>query len=111
MTEVLNKQDKLTAGNNITISEDNVISATVPTKTSQLTNDSEYLVNADLPLVTYSDSKLSGGTELKSIQVGDDKWNIPTSVKSVNPSKETWTFTLSDGSTVTKTIVTGITVA
>ena len=30
MTEVLNKQDKLTAGNNITISEDNVISATVP---------------------------------------------------------------------------------
>ena len=84
---------------------------TVPTKTSQLTNDSGYLVNADLPLVTYSDSKLSGGTELKSIQVGDDKWNIPTSVKSVTPSKETWTFTLSDGSTVTKTIVTGITVA
>ena len=111
MTEVLNKQDKLTSGNNITISEDNVISATVPTKTSQLTNDSGYLVNADLPLVTYSDSKLSGGTELKSIQVGDDKWNIPTSVKSVTPSKETWTFTLSDGSTVTKTIVTGITVA
>ena len=111
MTDVLNKQDKLTSGDNITISEDNVISATVPTKTSQLTNDSGYLVNADLPLVTYSDSKLSGGTELKSIQVGDDKWNIPTSVKSVTTSKETWTFTLSDGSTVTKTIVTGITVA
>lgn len=84
---------------------------TIPNKTSQLTNDSGYLVNADLPLVTYSDSKLSGGTELKSIKVGDDKWNIPTSVKSVTPSKETWTFTLSDGSTVTKTIVTGITVA
>ena len=83
----------------------------IPTKTSQLTNNSGYLVNADLPLVTYSDSKLSGGTELKSIQVGADKWNIPTSVKSVTPSKETWTFTLSDGSTVTKTIVTGITVA
>ena len=48
---------------------------------------------------------------MKSIQVGDDKWNIPTSVKSVTPSQETWTFTLSDGSTVTKTIVTGITVA
>lgn len=76
-----------------------------------MTNDSGYLVNADLPLVTYSNSAISGGTELKSIQVGDDKWNIPTSVKSVTPSKETWTFTLSDGSTVTKTIVTGITVA
>lgn len=62
---------------------------TVPTKTSQLTNDSGYLVNADLPLVTYSNSAISGGTELKSIQVGDDKWNIPTSVKSVTPSKET----------------------
>lgn len=85
--------------------------SSLPTKTSELTNDSGYLVNADLPLVTYSDSKLSGGTDLKSIQVGDDKWNIPTSVKSVTPSKETWTFTLSDGSTVTKTIVTGITVA
>ena len=111
MTEVLNKQDKLTSGDNITISENKVISATVPTKTSQLPNDSGYLVNADLPLVTYSNSKLSNGTELKSIQVGNDKWNIPTSVKSVTPSKETWTFTLSDGSTVTKTIVTGITVA
>ena len=30
MTEVLNKQDKLTSGNNITISEDNVISAKIP---------------------------------------------------------------------------------
>ena len=46
---------------------------TIPTTTSQLTNDSGYLVNDDLPLVTYSDSKLSGGTDLKSIQVGDDK--------------------------------------
>ena len=68
-------------------------------------------MNSDLPLVTYSNSAISGGTELKSIQVGEDKWNIPTSVKSVTPSQETWTFTLSDGSTVTKTIVTGITVA
>ena len=30
MTEVLNKQDKLTSGDNITISEDNVISAIIP---------------------------------------------------------------------------------
>lgn len=91
--------------------EDIVTKNQLPTKTSQLTNDSGYLVNADLPLVTYSNSAISGGTELKSIQVGEDKWNIPTSVKSVTPSEETWTFTLSDGSTVTKTIVTGITVA
>lgn len=40
--DVSGKQDKLTAGSNITISG-NTISATVPTKTSQLTNDSNFV--------------------------------------------------------------------
>lgn len=40
--DVSGKQDKLTAGSNITI-YGNTISATVPTKTSQLTNDSNFV--------------------------------------------------------------------
>lgn len=43
--ELANKQDKLTAGDNITIDSDNVISATQPTKTSELTNDSGFITN------------------------------------------------------------------
>lgn len=41
-SDISGKQDKLTAGSNITISG-NTISATVPTKTSQLTNDSNFV--------------------------------------------------------------------
>lgn len=40
--DISGKQDKLTAGSNITISG-NTISATVPTKTSQLTNNSNFV--------------------------------------------------------------------
>ena len=43
--ELANKQDKLTAGDNITIDSDNVISATQPTKISELTNDSGFITN------------------------------------------------------------------
>ena len=43
--ELANKQDKLTAGTNITIDSNNVISATQPTKTSELTNDSGFITN------------------------------------------------------------------
>lgn len=39
---------KYTAGTNITISDTNVISAKVPTKTSELTNDSEFINTATL---------------------------------------------------------------
>ena len=44
MTEVLNKQDKLTSGNNITISEDNVISASVPENV--VTTDTEQAITS-----------------------------------------------------------------
>ena len=43
--ELASKQDKLTAGDNITIDSNNVISSTKPTKTSELTNDSGFITN------------------------------------------------------------------
>ena len=59
---------------------------TIPTATSQLDNDSNFITNAALTgYATTSDvsTAISGQT------------------------KETWTFTLSDGSTVTKSVVLG----
>ena len=131
----------------------------IPTKVSQLTNDSDYAINSDLPLVTLSNFELEGANIVKSIQINNDKWNFDTSssiawgsitgtlseqtdlqtalngkqdtisdldtirsgaalgatalqsaVQSVTPTSETWTFTLNDGTTVTKNIITGITV-
>ena len=59
---------------------------TIPTATSQLDNDSNFITNAALTgYATTSD--------------------VSTAIS--NQTKETWTFTLSDGSTVTKSIVLG----
>ena len=59
---------------------------TIPTTTSQLTNDSNFITNAALTgYATTSD--------------------VSTAISS--QTKETWTFTLSDGSTVTKSVVLG----
>ena len=59
---------------------------TIPTTTSQLDNDSNFITNAALTgYATTSD--------------------VSTAISS--QTKETWTFTLSDGSTVTKSIVLG----
>ena len=55
------KQDKILAGDNISISG-NIISAIVPTKTSQLTNDSDFITNNDIngkADKSYVDEKLS----------------------------------------------------
>ena len=58
----------------------------IPTTTSQLTNDSGFITSAALTgYATTSD--------------------VSTAISS--QTKETWTFTLSDGSTVTKSIVLG----
>lgn len=58
-------QKKLTAGSNVSISSSNTISATVPTKVSDLTNDSGFITN------TYHDSTkqdaLVSGTNIKTI--------------------------------------------
>ena len=59
---------------------------TIPTTTNELTNDSGFITNAALTgYATTSD--------------------VSTAISS--QTKETWTFTLSDGSTVTKSIVLG----
>ena len=59
---------------------------TIPTATSQLDNDSNFITNAALTgYATTSD--------------------VSTAISS--QTKETWTFTLSDGSTVTKSVVLG----
>ena len=59
---------------------------TIPTTTGELTNDSGFITNAALTgYATTSD--------------------VSTAIS--NQTKETWTFTLSDGSTVTKSIVLG----
>ena len=55
------KQDKILAGDNISISG-NIISAIVPTKTSDLTNDSNFITNNDIinkADKSYVDEKLS----------------------------------------------------
>ena len=60
---------------------------TIPTTTSQLTNDSNFITSAALTgYATTSD--------------------VSTAISS--QTKETWRFTLSDGSTVTKSIVLGV---
>ena len=59
-TDLQGKQDTLTPGANITIDADNEISATVPTKTSQLQNDSGYLTTETDPV--FSDSPAAGIT-------------------------------------------------
>ena len=63
---------------------------TIPTATSQLDNDSNFITNAALTgYATTSDVSTAVSTAISS------------------QTKETWTFTLSDGSTVTKSIVLG----
>ena len=63
---------------------------TIPTNTSQLTNDSNFITSAALSgYATTSDVSTAVSTAISS------------------QTKETWTFTLSDGSTVTKSIVLG----
>ncbi len=69
----------------LTAEDVNALSAdtTIPSKTSQLTNDSGFITAKDIPEAQVPDLS---GYALKS-------------------SAETWTFTLSDGSTVTKKVV------
>lgn len=74
---------------------------TIPTTTSQLTNDSGFITN----------SALSGyATETWVGQQGyqtdsDVHYTVSTAIS--DQLKEAWTFTLSDGSTVTKIVVLG----
>lgn len=74
------------SGTNKVLSEEEItalISGSVPSKTSQLTNDSGFITADDIP----------------EAQVPD------LSDYALKSSAETWTFTLADGSTVTKKVV------
>ena len=76
------KQDKLIAGANITFSG-NVVSAIVPTKTSDLTNDSNFITNND---ITGKADKSYVDTELSKKQNTLTFDNTPTA-SSNNPVK------------------------
>ena len=133
-TELATKQDKLVAGTNITI-EGNVISAsggggsvdwsdilnkptfatvatsgsyndlsdkpTIPTTTSQLTNDSNFITSSDLAAYATINWVVNQDYQTAS----DVSTAVSTAISS--QTKETWTFTLDNGSTVTKTVVLG----
>ena len=74
---------------------------TIPTATSQLDNDSNFITNA--ALTGYATETWVGEQGYQtSSQVSTA---VSTAISS--QTKETWTFTLSDGSTVTKSIVLG----
>lgn len=77
----------------------------IPTSTLQLSNDSGYQTASDVS------TALSGyATETWVDQKGYQdavQVDIAISNQISNQTKETWTFTLSDGSTVTKSIVLG----
>ena len=87
---------------------------TIPTTTGELTNDSGFITSAELAgyatetwvgeqgYQTASDvsTALSGYATTSDVSTA-----VSTAISS--QTKETWTFTLSDGSTVTKSIVLG----
>ncbi len=72
-----------------------------PTTTNELTNDSGFITNA--ALTGYATETWVGEQGYQTAS------NVSTAVSTAisNQTKETWTFTLSDGSTVTKSIVLG----
>ena len=74
---------------------------TIPTTTSQLTNDSNFITSA--ALTGYATETWVGEQGYQTAS------NVSTAVSTAisSQTKETWTFTLSDGSTVTKSIVLG----
>ena len=105
---------------------------TIPTKTSQLTNDSNFVTSAALSgyaTETYVSEQLATKqdviSDLATIRSGSEAGatavqpaalseyaktsEVATAVSTAisNQTKETWTFTLADGSTVTKSIVLG----
>ena len=85
---------------------------TVPTKVSAFTNDAGYLTQhqslADYALKTeipdVSGYTTMGAVEAKGYQTSAQVQTL-IGAAIANLSTETWTFTLEDGSTVTKTVV------
>lgn len=74
---------------------------TIPTKTSQLTNNSGYITSS--ALTGYATETWVGQQGYQT--ASDVSTAVSTAISS--QTKETWTFTLADGSTVTKSVVLG----
>lgn len=107
---ISNKQNILTAGDNIKIDKDtNIISATVPTKTSDLTNDSNFvdtnILNTELSKKqdnlnnTQLDAINSGATQDKINQIETNTTNI-TNLKAQIGDIDTLLTQLDSGSGV-----------
>lgn len=77
--------------------EDLTNKPTIPTNTSQLTNDSAFITSS--ALTGYATETWVGE---RGYQTASD---VSTAISS--QTKETWTFTLEDSSTVTKSVVLG----
>lgn len=97
--ELANKQDKLTAGTNITIDSNNVISATQPTKTSELTNDSGFITNE------YHDpdkqNKLVAGNNITIADDGTISASHPAQyIKNANATENTLNLYFNDGTSI-----------
>lgn len=84
----------------------------IPSKTSELTNDSGFIASKDIPETQVPD--LSGYAKTSEIpkntsQLNNDSGFLTShqdiSGKANKSDAETWTFTLEDGSTVTKKVV------
>lgn len=68
-----------TAGDNINISDDNVISAIVPTKTSELTNDSDYISGSEVSslIEIETNARTEADSQLES-QISDVNTKLDT---------------------------------
>ena len=75
--------------------------ADIPTTTGELTNDSGFITSS--ALTGYATETWVGEQGYQT--ASDVSTAVSTAISS--QTKETWTFTLSDGSTVTKTVVLG----
>ena len=73
----------------------------IPTATSQLDNDSNFITNA--ALTGYATETWVGEQNYQTYS----QVSMAVSSAISNQTKEIWTFTLSDGSTVTKSVVLG----
>ena len=78
------------------------INITVPTNNNELTNGAGYQTASDVS--TAISTAIGELATVASTGDYDDLSNKPTIL---GTSTETWTFTLSDGTTTTKTIVLG----
>lgn len=83
--------------------DDGIIALTknIPAKTSQLTNDSAFITSS--ALTGYATETWVGEQGYQN--ASDVSTAVSTAIS--GQTKETWTFTLADGSTVTKSVVLG----